>query len=747
MYWFEPRLPAWQEGDNARMCLRIGWVLVVIILAGCKPGIWNDPYPQADIGKNILYSSFSERPKHLDPARSYASNEVVFTGQIYEPPLQYAYLARPYRLEALTATTVPKPYYLDADHRRLVVPVATDKIAYSVYEIHIRPGIRYQPHPAFAKDAQGRARYLSLTADQLSGLHSIGDFAHTGTRELVAADYVYEIKRLADPRVQSPIFGIMSEYIVGLHQYAATLRKARLALQAQGHAGAWLDLRRFPLTGAQVVNRYTYRITLKGRYPQFKYWLAMPFFAPVAPEVDRFYAQPGMRERNLTLDWWPVGTGPYMLTVNNPNRKMVLTRNPNYRHDDDYPRKASAEDVAHGLLADAGKPMPFIDEAIYSLEKESIPRWTKFLQGYYDVSGITSDSFDQAIQFNGQNALQLTETMRAKGIRLSTTVLTSNFYLGFNMLNPVVGGYTEQARALRQAISIAINYEEYISIFLNGRGIPAQGPLPPGIFGYETGREGIDPYVYTWRDGHAQRRSISDARHLLAEAGYPNGRSAKTGRPLLIHLDIAAGGPEDKAMLDWYRKQFHKLNVELIIRNTDYNRFQDKMRKGKAQLFLWGWNADYPDPENFLFLLYGPNGKMRYGGENAANYNNPQFNRLFTRMKDMDNGPARYAVIRKMLAIVRRDAPWAWGFNPKQFVLYHDWYKNADVNLMANNTLKYKRIVPAQRVAYVATWNRPVLWPVWFLLLAMAFVLWPALAAYRRKQRRSALSGTESTPK
>ncbi len=720
-----------------------GWFLLVLTLAGCKPGVWNDPYPRADAGKNILYSSFSERPKHLDPARSYSANEVVFTGQIYEPPLQYAYLARPYRLEALTATDVPRPYYLDADRQRLPAGADPARIAYSVYEIHIRPGINYQPHPAFARTGTGQSRYAILDAATLGDIHAIGDFTHTGTRELVAADYVYEIKRLADPAVQSPIFGLMSEYILGLRDYYDTLRKARKVLAEEGKGQAWLDLRRYPLEGAQVVDRYTYRITLKGRYPQFKYWLAMPFFAPVPPEVDRFYAQPGMAERNLTLDWWPVGTGPYMLTVNNPNRKMVLARNPNYRHDDHYPSQGSTEDAARGLLADAGKPMPFIDEAVYSLEKESIPRWTKFLQGYYDVSGISSDSFDQAIQFTGQNGVALTEAMRKKGIELSTAVLTSNFYLGFNMLDPVVGGYSERARKLRQAISIAINYEDYISIFLNGRGIPAQGPLPPGIFGYESGREGIDPYVYTWQDGRAQRRPIADARRLLAQAGYPNGRDAHTGKPLLIHFDIAAGGPEDKSMLDWYRKQFRKLNVQLIIRNTDYNRFQDKMRKGKAQLFLWGWNADYPDPENFLFLLYGPNGKVRHGGENAANYDNPEFNRLFVKMKDMENGPQRQAVIRKMVAIVQRDAPWAWGFNPKQFVLYHGWYKNADVNLMANNTLKYKRIDPAQRSAAVTAWNRPVLWPLWLLVGLVLLALLPAVLAYRRKERQPALAEGE----
>src|SRR5690606_5702473 len=105
-----------------------------------------------------------------------------------------------------------------------------------------------------------------------------------------------QIKRLAHPHLHSPIFGLMSEYIVGLRELGERLREADAALSAGGGPGAFLDLTQFPLEGAQVLDRYTYRITLKGMYPQLKYWLAMPFFAPMPPEVERFYALPGMAE-------------------------------------------------------------------------------------------------------------------------------------------------------------------------------------------------------------------------------------------------------------------------------------------------------------------------------------------------------------------------------------------------------------------------------------------------------------------
>jgi oligopeptide transport system substrate-binding protein len=132
--------------------------------------------------------------------------------------------------------------------------------------------------------------------------------------------------------------------------------------------------------------------------------------------------------------------------------------------------------------------LPFVERAVYSLESESIPYWNKFLQGFYDSSGISSDAFDQAIQFDAAGEAGLTDDMREKGIDLVTAVDTSIWYMGFNMVDPLLGGDSERARLLRQAISIAVDFGEYISIFANGRGVEAQGAIPPGIFGHREGR-------------------------------------------------------------------------------------------------------------------------------------------------------------------------------------------------------------------------------------------------------------------
>ena len=299
-----------------------------------------------------------------------------------------------------------------------------------------------------------------------------------------------------------------------------------------------------------------------------------------------------------------------------------------------------------------------------------------------------------------------------------------------------MGGLTPAKTALRQAISLAIDEEEFIAIFMNGRGIAAQGPIPPGIFGFVDGEKGINPVLYDWRAGHPERKSLELAKGRLAEAGYPGGIDPTTAKPLVLHLDTTLGGADDKPLLSWYRKQFQKLGIELVVRNTDYNQFQQKMAHGNAQLFRWGWNADYPDPENFLFLLYGANSKALHGGENAANYQSPEFDRLFLQMRNMDNGPERLAVIQKLLNQVRWDAPWVFGIHPKNFSLHHDWYHNYKSNLMANNGLKYLRIDSEARAASRSAWNQPLYLPA--LLMSLLLLIAGVGVKWMVERRREA---------
>lgn len=84
------------------------------MLGGCsKP--WNSPYPAEERFNNTVYSSFADRPKHLDPARSYSANEWVFIQSVYETPLQYHYLKRPYELIPGVLEEMPQVVYLSSD--------------------------------------------------------------------------------------------------------------------------------------------------------------------------------------------------------------------------------------------------------------------------------------------------------------------------------------------------------------------------------------------------------------------------------------------------------------------------------------------------------------------------------------------------------------------------------------------------------------------------------------------------------
>ena len=708
-------------------------ILFISLLSVVHGSIWNSPYNKSKRESNTLFNSFDLPYKHLDPVVAYSKRESVILSQIYEPVVAYNYLKRPYVLEPLTIKTMPQIIYLDENLTE--VQKTSRLVQYSRYIFSLRDDIYYQNHPCFTKEKNGKLLYGSLSKEGMQNITTLNDFSKHTTRKLEASDYIYAIKRMAVRQNHSPILDVVQAYIVGLEDFSKHI--TAIAKEKKEHNSP-LNLSSYSIEGARVVDKHTFSITLNGKYPQFLYWMGMNFFAPIPWEADLFFQQKGLIEKNLTLNTSPVGTGAYYMAEYNPSKILRLLKNPNF-HDNFYPSLASAEistlHIDKELLKDSGKKLPFIDEVIYSMEKESIPLWNKFLQGYYDASGIGSDTFDQAVKVSTVGDMGLTSEMKSKGINLKTSIEPSIFYLGFNMADPIVGGYSTSAKKLRQAISIAQNEEEYISIFTNERGIAAQSPIPPGIFGHTEGKEGTNPFIYDYIDGQRVRKPLVVAKELLAEAGYPNGVSEKTGKPLVLHYDTTAGSSQ-KALMDWRRKQFSKLGIQLVIRSTDYNRFQDKVRQGKVQLFSWGWNADYPDPENFLFLLYGENAAITTDGAgiNSSNYNNPKFNKLFNEIKNMENTPIRLEKIKQMVSILQEDAPWVWGFHPKQMALYHGWLHNVLPHAMSDNTLKYKRIDKDERSKKQELWNQPTLLPMLLLILFPLLLAYPLHRTYKNRQ-------------
>ena len=171
------------------------------------------------------------------------------------------------------------------------------------------------------------------------------------------------------------------------------------------------------------------------------------------------------------------------------------------------------------------------------------------------------------------------------------------------------------------------------------------------------------------------------------------------------------------------------------MRATDNNQFQDKVRKGKHQVFWLGWNADYPDAENFLFLFYGPNSKSVSDGENTANYQNPEFDKLFTQLKMMDDGPAKQEIIDKMNDILRRDAPLSFGFYPYASAAVQKWVTNSKPAILVRDHGRYLRLNSAERAASLAEWNRPVWWPLTLIIAVIAAGVLIARNSLRRRDR------------
>jgi len=370
-----------------------------------------------------------------------------------------------------------------------------------------------------------------------------------------------------------------------------------------------------------------------------------------------------------------------------------------------------------------------------------VPRKEMFKQGYLDVPELERPEWGVEFSSDAEDSDDVKRLFDARGFKFPQTTDINNWYLGFNWLDPVVGkGDTPEQqvknRKLRQALSIAVDWEEgYQRIFRNRGGDPAHGPIPPGVFGARDGNtpEGYNPVTHRLVGGRVERRPIEDAKRLLAEAGYPDGRDAKTGKPLVLNYDYQRTlTPELKSEVDWMVKQFAKLSIQLEIRATDFNQHQEKMLKGKEQIFWGGWLGDYPDAENFLFQLYGPNAKAVTQGENSANYSNPAYDKLYVKMQTLDDSPEKQKVMDEMLAIVREDAPWAWGYWAYVGLAFQPWLHNGKPSIVIRDQVKYYRIDPELRVAKQAQWNKQTWWPIGLLglgVLALVAVGWRSYSA------------------
>jgi oligopeptide transport system substrate-binding protein len=661
-------------------------------LAAClaTSGCTNSPYPDSDLGRKVLYSSFNEAPKTLDPAVAYTTAEHIITGNVYDTLLEYHYLLRPYKLIAGLATAVPEPEQLPDGKQ--------------VYRFQIRPGILFHADLCFAPDHEGRR-----------------------TREVTAADFAFAMARIADPAVNSPVISSFAQ-VDGFADF--TKRLVELRKSDKAFAGLPVHeqyARAGGIAGVIARGGHELEIVLAEPNAQILYWFAMPFTTPMPWEAVAYYD--GRDGRENFADH-AVGTGPFRLSLYEKQYRFTLERNELWYGNGSagagapgatFPSEIDPEDIADGRIdpAYAGRRMPFVDRVKYYRERENIPRFNKLLQGYYDDGGIIKESFDAVVQGD-----RLSPQMQARGMRLDKTVEPSIRYIGFNMDDPVLGTRAgERGRKLRQAMSLAVDSNQYLELFLNGRGVPAQTLLPPEIFGYNASYK--NPF---------RQYNLDRARALLAEADYKNGIDPATNTRLKLSFDTSATTAAANLQFEYLANAWRELGLDVEINGTTYNQFQDKIRRGAYQIFIWGWIADFPDPENFLFLLTCENARSNNGGPNTANFCNAEYDRLYKEMKDLPNTERRAGLIGRMLAILVQERPWIELYHEEDFMLNQAWLVNAKPMGISYPAYKYKDVRPELRSRLQAEWNAPVRWPLYLALLAVIGLAAPAVRTYYRER-------------
>ena len=596
----------------------LGGVLsfVLALSVGCGRGRLDEA---AAPGEMVMYGETS-RIRGFDPVKAGDVASSLAASKIYEGLLQYAYLDRPYRVEPLLAEAMPK--------------VSADGLTYT---FKIRQGIYFQDDPCF----------------QASGGKG---------RELVAGDFVYSICRIADMKNAASGYWAFNDRIVGLDEW----RVATGGDQPSDYSSR--------IEGLHAPDPYTLVIKLKRPYPQLLWILTMHYAFAVPREAVEYYGTEFVNH--------PVGTGPYILKAYRQNYRYEFVRNPKWAETgrvDRYPESApEGEDPS--LLADAGRPIPFIDRIVQYVIDDPTTQWLVFLTGQIESSGVSRDNWDAVIT---PDKLLNDELMR-RGIRLLTAPTLDLFYIGFNMEDPVVG----TNKKLRQAMTCAFNTGAYIRYY-NNRITRPTGPIPPGVAGYA---DRPSPFDF----------ELDRARALLAEAGYPGGEDPKTGRRLTLTLEMGSADPEFRQSAELFANFMEQIGVVIKPSFNNWPTFLEKMERKQAQLFSLGWVADYPDAENFLQLFYGPNSSP---GPNHANYVNPAFDRLYETVREMQDSPKRTEIYQQMADLVVEDCPWIFTSNPLAYGLHHQWLLNYKFHDFPYGMVKYYRIDVEARAEWLKTYG------------------------------------------
>lgn len=546
--------------------------------------------------------------KGLDPAFASDLYSGKVIAQIYEGLLEYNYLKRPFELQPALADGMPT--------------VSADGLTYT---IKIKKGVKFHDNAAFA-DGKGR--------------------------ELKSSDFVYTFKRLADPRVASEGFWVIDGYIKGLNEWAELVKSGKADMAT-------------PVEGLQAPDDYTLVLKLTKPYFQIFYVLAMPPTMVVPHEAVEKYQAEFLNN--------PVGTGPFLLEKASDwvrNSKITLKKNPNWRGET-YPSEGAPGDRENGLLADAGKPLPFAEKLVFSELPEDQPRWQNFMKGHFEFVEIPNDNFDSAV--NKNNIKEVAPELAAKGISLQITPNSDVGYFGFNMKDSVVG----KNKNLRHALAYAFDAKTMIDKFYNGRGEISHGPVPPGIDSYDS--HYVNPY---------QSHDLTKAKEALAKAGFPEGKGLGE-----LSFDCLSDA-KSRQNAEFFASLMEKIGVKIAINPSTWPQFQQKLKDGKTQIFQVAWGADYPDAQNFFQLFYSRNVSP---GPNDSSYTSAEFDKLYEKALTLPPGSERTAIYKEIRDLVNEDSPWIYGLHRVGYYVSHGWLNNLKYNDIQLDLFKYLRVDPKKR--------------------------------------------------
>ncbi len=504
------------------------------------------------------------------------------------------------------------------------------------YTCRLRKGIWFAPDPAF----KGKRR------------------------ELVAADYAYSLKRILDPAVRSPWLWLLEHKIAGGDE-------ARAAAQAAGRFD--YDA---PLAGLDVVDRYTLKIRLVAPDLRFPYVIAIQNTAAMAREVVEFYG--------ADIGAHPVGTGPYKLGTYQRSSRIELVANPDYRESTYVPAgpvPPGSERVAAALK---GKRLPRTPRIDIRIIEEGQSAWLAFLNRELDLMEILPPEMVQQALVDGR----IRPELAARGIVHQELLRPSVSFSYFNMEDPLVGGYTPEKIALRRAISMGFDTNEYVRVIYNGRAHLANGPIPPDIAGFDSTLR-TDAQVY----------DPAGARALLERYGYKdrNGdgfRELPDGSPLVL-TRWSTPNSVTRQTDELWRKNMKAIGLAIDFRNERITELRKMARNGKIPMRGDGWNADYPDAENFMQLLYGG----AVGQANYARFNLPAFNELYEKARALPDSPARTALFSQMTKLVIAYAPWKLLVNDIEDTLAHPWARNYVPHPIRSQVWMYVDVDAAWRAA------------------------------------------------